>query len=123
MASSPFAFLNTKNTGRGGFTNASRKLPATPAENLVVIVDRSQVVKVLIPFNTNRAPAIRQFCQVPTPATSARRARTSGAGSSIDPITIAEYRRPSAAVPARRTANGCGSGPGYRLSARSRCTA
>jgi hypothetical protein len=63
MASSPFAFLNTKNTGRGGFTNTSRKLPATPAENLVVFVDRSQVVKVMIPFNMNRAPAIRQFCQ------------------------------------------------------------
>ena len=35
----------------------------TPAEDLLVVVDASQVVKVLLPFNTARAPAIRQFAQ------------------------------------------------------------
>lgn len=64
MSSSPFAFLSGKNgSSRGGFSNGARKLPATPAEDLIVVVDASRVVKVLLPFNTARAPAIRQFAQ------------------------------------------------------------
>ena len=63
MSSSAFAFLAGKNSGRGGFSAAARKAPMTPAEDLLVVVDASQVVKVLLPFNTARAPAIRQFAQ------------------------------------------------------------
>ena len=64
MSSSAFAFLSGKSAGsRGTLTNGSRKLPATPAEDLLVVVDASQVVRVLLPFNTARAPAIRQYAQ------------------------------------------------------------
>ena len=63
MSSFAFAFLSGKNAARGGLAPGARKMPATPAEDLIVVVDASQVVKVLLPFNTARAPAIRQYAQ------------------------------------------------------------
>lgn len=73
-----FSFLRTGKTG-GGFQSSRRPGVATPAEDLVVVVHLSQVVVVMIPFNTSKAASIRQHA-----ARLGRRRERGRSGSSGD---------------------------------------
>ena len=54
-----FSFLKTSKSG-AGVSPSARKMPATPAEDLVVKVYFSQIVMVGLPYNSPKAASIRQ---------------------------------------------------------------
>ena len=57
-----FASLGSSSGPRGYGPNARQYVmgsPNTPLENIVVIVNESQIVKAMLPYNTARAASIR----------------------------------------------------------------